>query len=180
MVELAYKYSPFLIAVLAVLIVERRSFWKWIKKPKDFDLLDSLDMGWREKLSLRLWILEGKYGRDDGWFVEYDGRRVALLTEPCFVDMFWESYQITPLSENPGERADMMTLNDFWRFPDPPLVYVSRGFGLRAKLAFASGLTGPGRVAVRGLYLPVRCSFLTRLILWLRKPFSATPPPPWW
>ena len=97
-----------------------------------------------------------------------------MLTEPCFADMFWESYRITVLSEFPDERECILNSDAFWR--ERQLVYKSRSFGLEANFAFSSGLSGPGRVVMRGLYLPVRYSFLERPLLWLRRRCSARQP----
>src|SRR5690242_10322255 len=53
----------------------------------------------------RLRILETDFGRDAGWSVELDGRVIAVLTEPQFVDMFWESCAIEWLDEPEGGRV---------------------------------------------------------------------------
>lgn len=141
------------------------------KKPAGFDVLDALDMSFLQKVKLRLRILETNYGRDGGWFVEYEGRRVALLTDPWFADMFWDSYHLTVLSDSPGEREAILNSTAFWR--ESPLVYKSRIFSLEAAFAISAGLDTDGRVSMRGLYLPVRWQFLGELIVWLRRRFSA-------
>ena len=56
------------------------------------------------KLERRLRIFETDYGRQVGWFMEHHGRRVAELTEPRCEDMFWDSYRIDLLTDDPAER----------------------------------------------------------------------------
>jgi hypothetical protein len=49
-----------------------------------------------------------------GWFVELDGRRVALLTDLQFYDMFWVSLTVTPMVEDLGERLRIGTDRLWW------------------------------------------------------------------
>lgn len=102
----------------------------------------------------RLRIFETNYGRDAGWFVERDGLRLALLTDCRFEDMFWDSYKIEPLVEDPMERAALLESPELW---------LSCEFTYRNQL-FEDGVVEsafvaeqpfwePGRVSMRGLYL---------------------------
>jgi hypothetical protein len=72
-------------------------------------------MSMRQKHALRLQILESNYGRDGGWYVEDEGERVALLSEPEYHDMFWESYRIEVLSDDPVTRQAALTSVSFWQ-----------------------------------------------------------------
>src|SRR4051812_40991510 len=63
------------------------------------------------------------------WFVERDGRTVALLTDPHFVDMFWYAWHLEPLVEDSSDRAKIMS-NEYWN--DESLqrtVFRSREYG---------------------------------------------------
>jgi hypothetical protein len=117
----------------------------------------------------RLQIIATNYGRDAGWFVEHHGRRVAQLTDPQFADMFWYSYQVEPLTEDPAEREALLTSPDRWLACE--FVFRSRRFGLAAENAFPAGgvFPEPGRVLMRALYLNIDSpSVWERLLLWLR------------
>lgn len=102
--------------------------------------------------SRRLRILETNFGRDAGWFVEIDGRRVAALKSPQWYDMFWDSYEIEPLTEDAGERRRILTDIQWW--DSDVLVYRSRDFDDIAENAFAGGdFVEEARLVFRGLYL---------------------------
>jgi hypothetical protein len=90
----------------------------------------------------------------DCWDVELDGRPVAVLTDGRYYDMFWGSYLIQPLTEDPKELQYLYS-EDFWH---GPLVFRSRKSGRLAAYAFPSGeaasmLRQSGRVVMRGLYV---------------------------
>src|SRR5438128_6180541 len=61
----------------------------------------------------RLRVLETNYGRDSGWYVEVDGQRVAVLTDPRCQDMFWDTYRLQPLTSDPGA-MDQFYSAEFW------------------------------------------------------------------
>jgi hypothetical protein len=116
----------------------------------------------------RLRIFETAYGRAAGWYVEHHGRRLALLTDPRFEEMFWESYRIEPLTAAP-EEAQMLTSRDRWLSGE--FVFRNREFGEIAENAFAAGqpFCDDHRVLIRGLYLGIdRPSVWERLLLWYR------------
>ena len=100
----------------------------------------------------RLQILETDFGRHAGWFVELDERRVAVLLEPRFFDMFWDSYQIELLTEYPEEGRRILTNANWWG--NGKLMFRNRVLDIIAENAFA-GVDFPekGRVIMRGLYL---------------------------
>jgi hypothetical protein len=116
----------------------------------------------------RLQIFELDYGRLAGWYVEYEGRRIAVLTDPRPADMFW--YKIEPLVEDPGEAADLFDLPFHWDRCD--FVFRNRAFDQTAP-GFAAAGWPPienGRILMRGLYLDIGCpSLWERLLLWLRR-----------
>jgi len=104
------------------------------------------------------------------WFVERDGRTVALLTDPQFVDMFWYAWRLEPLSENPAERETILS-SSYW---DPALlsqtVFRSREYGAVADAFWAgSDPVQEGRLVMRGLYQPVSGPWpWDRVMLWVR------------
>jgi hypothetical protein len=116
----------------------------------------------------RLRIFETDYGREAGWYVEHHGRRIAVLTAPRFEEMFWDSYRIEPLTEDPEEAQRLSSpehrLNN-------EFVFRSREFGETAGYAFPAGqpFCGDHRVLMRGLYLRISSpSVWERLLLWCR------------
>jgi hypothetical protein len=137
------------------------------------DVVDGIDMSMEQKHTLRLQILESNYGRDDGWYVEEEGERVAVLSEPEYHDMFWECYRIEVLTDNPVIRQAALTSLSFWQ--DRSLVFRSRRFGLVAEYAVAGHMPMPGRIIMRGLYLPVRIEPAPR-VPWWRKLFPRKMP----
>ena len=108
----------------------------------------------------RLRIIEADYGRKCGWYVEVDGRKIACLSDPQFDDMFWDSYQLEPLTEDLEERACLYAA-EFWQ--SCKAVYRNREFNEAVINAFVGGsaaeletrLRETGRLSMRGLYLIV-------------------------
>ncbi|WAS96253.1 hypothetical protein [Nannocystis punicea] len=95
------------------------------------------------------------YGRSEGWDVVLEERAIACLSEPRFEDMFWISYRVTPLTDDPELAAQLLT-PEFWREESRRgrLRYRSRALGVFAPHAFASlGDHEPGRATMRALYL---------------------------
>lgn len=103
-------------------------------------------------LHRRLRVFETNYRREAGWFVEWNGRRVAVLTEPRWADMFWYTYTVEWATDDPAERERLQSADDclWWGHR---LQFRSREFGEIAQHAFAAGPPRDGRVFMRGLYL---------------------------
>jgi hypothetical protein len=117
----------------------------------------------------RLRILETDYGREAGWLVELGGTPIALLTEPRFEDMFWTSYCLEPLTEDPELRKQLFT-RAFWD-DYPKLTFRSREFGTVVPHAWPAGdpFTADRRLVMRALHLAVRPPWPWEwLILWWR------------
>ena len=96
-----------------------------------------------------------RFGRDSGWHVEFNGEVVAVLTDPRFHDMFWDSYRLEIVTADVELRQRMQTV-EFWTIdPTVTLTWRSREFGDVVDHAFAGGdsFREPGRLIVRGLYL---------------------------
>jgi hypothetical protein len=119
---------------------------------------------------LRIW--ETNYGRDCGWTIERQGKAIAVLTEQRTEEMFWDSYRMEIVSDDPELRRRMLT-EEFWaKAEGEGLVWRNREFGEVAEHAFPSLLPfpEPGRLTVRGLYLfPGFPRPWDRLALWLRR-----------
>jgi hypothetical protein len=127
---------------------------------------------------LRLVLFETDYGRRAGWYVERAGQRVALLLDPRFEDMFWDSYRVEPLVEDPEERRRILSDRGWWH--QRGLVFRNRQFDAVADTAFAGGevFTEAGRVVMRGLHLgigPPNC--WERAVMWVRRRLGGTPRP---
>ncbi len=60
---------------------------------------------------LRIW--ETNYGRDCGWQIERNGDVIAILSEPRYEEMFWESYQMEIVTEDLELRGRLLT-TEFW------------------------------------------------------------------
>lgn len=151
----AFQVQP-AIGILGVLFGAGLILFRRRSKPREaaHDDLAELALLPEEKNALRLEIFETNYGRTSDWYAELNGKRLALLTEPQYEDMFWVSYKVESLpdayTEGPGPDSPA-----FWE--DGGLVFRSVRFSLVAKYAFAA-LGEPyknGRVHMRGLYITI-------------------------
>ena len=89
-----------------------------------------------------------------GWFVELDGRAVAIVTDPEFYDMFWVSMNLQTLSPDPGERLRICTERCWWL--ESNLTLRNRLTGKATDQVFPAGdvFTDTGRVILRESLLP--------------------------
>ena len=96
-------------------------------------------------------IYRSDFGRKYGWFVEWQGRRVAELVDAVHDvgSQFWHDYTILPLTDDPAERAALGT-QPFWQ--QFGLVYINRKYGTRV----SDALGGRLQEAERGLVIPMR------------------------
>ena len=120
------------------------------------------------KRRLRIW--EANYGRDAGWVIEWKGHPIANLMQPRNEDMFWESYSVEVVTQDPTLRQEFET-DTFWANANG-LEYRSRTFGDFARDAFSalSPFPEPGRLSMRGLYLNIGTPKpWDQLLLWLRR-----------
>ena len=124
----------------------------------------------RWERGLRLHLFETNYGRSDGWQVERDGRVMALLVEPQFEEMFWDSYRVEVQVDDPEERRRILKEPGWWL--QPGLVFRGRTVGAVASGAFPAGqvFMDSGRILMRGLHFLVEPPDLwERILLWWRK-----------
>lgn len=153
------------LAILVVAAMIAGSFYGWHGlwvAPTIVVVCCAVVIGWQAILFLlmdpavrnrRMRILEADYGREAGWYVEIDGRRVAILKLPMPADMFWVSYYIEPLTEDVAERQRILSDCEWWH---QQLTFRNREFDEIAPFAFAGEcLSEPRRVVMRGLYLLV-------------------------
>ncbi|RYX81667.1 hypothetical protein EON83_22995 [bacterium] len=117
---------------------------------------------------LRARIEAADYGRESGWVVEYDAQPIALFSNAQYWDMFWELWEVTPLTQ---EETILAKLQDSFFFDEPGVVFRNRDPQFaHLKPAWESPIVHPqteenwdlergefpGNCAVvRGLYLPV-------------------------
>ena len=123
-------------------------------------------------LTQHLRLLETDYGRECGWFVECDGRKLARLVDPKMEEMYWYSYRMEPLSDDPADLTRLYS-NEFW-FSEQ-LMYRNCEFNVVADFAFAGGgnaekqLRESGRILMRALYLNTICFPWDHVFLWMRR-----------
>lgn len=124
----------------------------------------------------RLNYLDAYLTNGPTWFVEVDGKRVAVLSECHFVDMFWYRYRVEPLSSNEADRQLLLS-EKFW----DPLTAMNRGYvfvdcdtGIPAEYSIVGGGFSPPYVVVRGLWGPMKYRLWPwdRIALWVRRAFK--------
>jgi hypothetical protein len=123
---------------------------------------------------LRIW--ETNYGRDCGWVIERRGKSIAVLTESRGAEMFWDSYRMEIVADDPDLRAQMLT-KEFWANAEAQgLVWRNREFGEVDVIAFPALSPFPetGRLMMRGLYLAIGDPWpwdriVLRVRSWLRR-----------
>jgi hypothetical protein len=105
---------------------------------------------------LRFAVIGGGGARSAGWYVEQDGKRVAVLVDPQFEDMFWYSYRVEALTTDPATVA-ALSADEFWRSAGLTFRNVKHGEVTPGALpagAAANQYRENGRVWMRALYLP--------------------------
>jgi hypothetical protein len=103
--------------------------------------------------------------------IERQGKPIALLTEPRWEEMFWDSYHMEAVADDPQLRVQMLT-KEFWANAEAEgLVWRNREFGDVADFAFPalSPFPEPGRLMMRGLYLAIGDPWpWDSIVLWVR------------
>ena len=108
-------------------------------------------------LADRMAIVVANFGRDFGWHVlSSDDEPLAALTECTSVDMFWNSYLVTPLA---GHTATLT--ESFWH-PDRHNIRNIRYPNFIVQ-AFGHFDCESNRVTLRSTYISVDFSWLERL-----------------
>ena len=90
------------------------------------------------------------------WIGELDGKVVVRLYDPIQADMFWESYRIAIISDDPALAAKLRD-RVFWSGNEClKLVWRNGASGKVARHAFSASKSYPfddaGRLLIRGLY----------------------------
>lgn len=118
----------------------------------------------------RLEIWQSDFGRDEGWYVELEGVRVAELVDCQGQQMFWDAYRIVPLENELGIR-DQLFQRAFWD-NSQLLTFRNRKFGDIAESAWpaAKVFDEEGRVVMRSLYLSISApTWFDGWVLWWLK-----------
>src|SRR5262245_9053823 len=113
-----------------------------------------------EDFETRLRIVQSDYGRDFGWYVERDGQRLGVLSEPTFADMFWVRYRILPVRDDP-EVEKLLFEEDYW--VSPKYRFINREFSKYNVEAFGPVESDRRHVTMRGLYLNVSFTIAERI-----------------
>jgi hypothetical protein len=113
------------------------------------------------------------FGREYGWFVEWQGKRVAELIDPAWDwnSQFWHEYVLVPLTDEPAEVAELNS-PEFWH---RNLTYENRKYGNRVTHVLANlrpaRSDGKEIVSIRSLHVPVRLRRLWEMVsLFLPRP----------
>ncbi|MDX2093587.1 MAG: hypothetical protein SFX73_37455 [Kofleriaceae bacterium] len=123
-------------------------------------------------------IVEANWGRDGDWWIELDGRRLGLLTDATWVDMFWWRYRLD-LSASDDEARALLADRELWgscRF-----TFRSVRFDRLVTTAFCAGKSGEagphdGFISMRGLAIaPPPPTLRDRLQLWWLRRFPRRP-----
>lgn len=97
-----------------------------------------------------------KAGEELSWIGEWDGKPVVRLSNPHSEDMFWESYGMEIISDDP-KICDMLQNSDFWSGNDClKLLWRNSETNRVAPCALPASrsnpFTGTGRLLIRGLH----------------------------
>ena len=131
-------------------------------------------MIWRS-IKRRLRILDSDRGRNYGWYVELDGRPIAILADPESVpnNESWHVYTVVPTTAD-AEEIKALATDEFWygdNLQQKRLSYVNREVGSRSTDGWAGGLhaleDGTIKAGMRSLYVPVPLPW-EEILLWLR------------
>jgi hypothetical protein len=105
----------------------------------------------RSKLRRAHQLICSNYGREYGWYAEYQGRVIGELTDPRWEDMFWHSYAAAPADR---EAEPVFFDDDLWNRCQ--FRFRNKVLNEYAENAFCGG-TAPficnGRILMRCLYL---------------------------
>ena len=119
---------------------------------------------------VRIW--ETNYGRECGWIIEQKGQPIAILSDAQFHEMFWDSYKIDVVTDDPDLR-ERIASREFWANAEAEgLVYRNKGFGCAAAFAFPAltPYTEGGRLLMRGLYINIAGPRLwDQAMIWIRR-----------
>jgi hypothetical protein len=127
----------------------------------------------RDRLTRRLRVIESNYGREYGRYVEHNGRQIAALTDPEWVDQFWFRYRVVPLTADPAD-LEFLRSDACWN-ASGGAVFRNREFGDVAPSAFGQMnavevLRETGAVAMRYLNLEAtEYPCWDWFLLWLRR-----------
>jgi hypothetical protein len=96
-------------------------------------------------------LAESNYGRDFGWYIEYEGAVIGELDECKWCDMFWDRYCVTPSS---GVGETLIRNDDLWN--ECRFHFRNRRLDEYPLNAFCGGtppFVDDGKITMRALYL---------------------------
>ena len=135
-------------------------------------MVNSMNLSARIDDSERYRIWETNYGRDAGWILEYCGEPLAILSECRFERLFWDSYRLE-ITASDNRLRDAAATEEFWqRIAPGELRFINREFGITIDTALVAGdpFPEPGRLMVRGVYIPIDPpSLWCSLRLWFQR-----------
>jgi hypothetical protein len=123
--------------------------------PKSVRKREGLDIWYGDRRDDPEEVARQARAADSEWLVEIHGRPVALLSDPQWEDMFWQSYKFTPLVEDADVLAKLQD-TEFWKVCESQGVrFRHRATSALSEHAFP-GMTPflvPGRISMRGMHL---------------------------
>ena len=151
------------------------------ESPKPADLSPRRRMTLWDAYRRRSEYFEKYFANGPTWFVECYGKRVALLSDCERIEMFWQRYRVTPLTDDNEERRIILS-GEFWD-PDRAIreryVFVNCDTGVPASNVLLGGRASyfAPFVHARGLYGPMKYAVRPwdRIALWVRRAFMGRP-----
>jgi len=96
-------------------------------------------------------LRKSNWGREHGWYIEFEGEIIGELIDYEFSDMFWDSYKI--ISKN--EKWDLYLFDEkLW--DESAFKFKNKYYNLYALNAFSGGVSDLKRrkkIELRSLYL---------------------------
>jgi hypothetical protein len=96
-------------------------------------------------------LAESDYGRNLGWYIEYEGQVVGTLDECQWCEMFWDWYRVAP---TPGVGDETLRNDTLWN--ECRFRFRNRRMNEYAAYPFCGGkppFVSDGKITMRGLYL---------------------------
>ena len=107
-------------------------------------------------------LKESNYGRNFGWYIFYEEKKIGELIDCKFEEMFWDSYKVIHYGE---EELNILKTNKYWE--EVKFQFKNKVINEFAENAFGSHLNytenKSERILMRGLYFPEEETFLTKL-----------------
>ena len=103
------------------------------------------------KIKAKKKLKKSNWGRDYGWFIEFEGKKIGELVDAEFEDMFWYKYKI--ISYDGFEKILLNSKN--WK--ESKFQFRNKHYNQYAKNAFSSPMLRKEKdkyvISMRGLYV---------------------------